>query len=75
MPLLLPQVLLFHLVSPTERDLIPKCLFDTLIERAKGQFDMPLPVEKVCLGPIIDQTQYRTDIVDSEYKVITIKTV
>jgi hypothetical protein len=45
------------------------------MEKAQGQFDLPLPVEKVCLGPIIDQTQYRTDIVDSEYKVVTIKTV
>lgn len=73
--LLLAQVLLFQFVYPTERDIIPKWLFDTLIEKAKGQFDLPLPVEKVCLGPIIDQTQYRTDIVDAEYKVITIKTV
>ena len=46
-----------------------------LIDLAKGQFDMPLPVERVCLGPIIDQTQYRTDIMDSEFKVITIKTI
>jgi hypothetical protein len=73
--LLLAQVLLFQFVYPTERDLIPRWLFDTLMDRAKVQYDMPLPVEKVCLGPIIDQTQYRTDIVDAEYKVITIKTV
>ncbi|QNF33286.1 nucleotidyltransferase [Adhaeribacter swui] len=73
--LLLAQVLLFQFVYPTERDLIPRWLFDTLIDRAKVQYDMPLPVEKVCLGPIIDQTQYRTDIVDAEYKVVTIKTV
>ncbi|KAA5546392.1 nucleotidyltransferase [Adhaeribacter rhizoryzae] len=73
--LLLSQVLLFQFVYPTERDLIPKWLFDKLIELAKNQYNMPLPVEKVCLGPIIDQTQYRTDITDWEYKVITIKTI
>ena len=73
--LLLAQVLIFQFVYPTERDLIPRWLFDTLIDKAKGQFDMPLPVERVCLGPIIDQTQYHTDIMDSEFKVITIKTI
>ena len=73
--LVLAQVLIFQFVYPTERDTVPRWLFDILIEKAKGQFDMPLPVERVCLGPIIDQTQYRTDIMDSEFKVITIKTI
>jgi len=73
--LLLAQVLIFQFVYPTERDLIPRWLFDELIELAKQQYDLPLPVEKVCLGPIIDQTQYQTDIRDWEYKVITIKTI
>lgn len=73
--LLFAQVLIFQFVYPTERDIIPKWLFDQLLELAKTQYDLPLPVEKVCLGPIIDQTQYRTDITDWEYKVITIKTI
>jgi len=73
--LLLSQVLLFQFVYPTERDLIPRWLFDNLIELAKTQYDLPLPIERVCLGPIIDQTQYRVDITDWEYKVITIKTI
>ena len=73
--LLLAQVLIFQFVYPTERDIIPRWLFDELIELAKQQYDLPLPVEKVCLGPIIDQTQYQTDIRDWENKVITIKTI
>jgi hypothetical protein len=73
--LLLAQFLIFQFVYPTERDIIPKWLFDTLLENAKEQYELPVPVEKVCLGPIIDQTQYRTDITDWEYKVITIKTI
>jgi len=73
--LLLAQVLIFQFVYPTERDIIPRWLFDELIELAKQQYDLPLPIEKVCLGPIIDQTQYQTDIRDWEYKVITIKTI
>ncbi len=73
--LLLSQVLNFQFVYPTERDIVPKWLFDELIELAKNQYDMPLPIEKVCLGPIIDQTQYRMDITEWDYKVITIKTI
>lgn len=73
--LLLAQVLIFQFVYPTERDIIPKWLFDELIELAKQQYDLPLPIEKVCLGPIIDQTQYSMDITDWDYKVITIKTI
>lgn len=73
--LLLAQLIIFQFVYPTERDIVPRWLFDNLLDLAKGQFDMPLPVERVCLGPIIDQTQYRTDIMDSEFKVITIKTI
>ncbi len=73
--LLFAQVLIFQFVYPTERDLIPRWLFDKLSELAKNQYDMPLSVEKVCLGPIIDQTQYSMDIKDWDFKVITIKTI
>lgn len=73
--LLFAQVLIFQFVYPTERDIIPRWLFDKLSELAKNQYDMPLSVEKVCLGPIIDQTQYSMDIKDWDFKVITIKTI
>jgi hypothetical protein len=73
--LLFSQLLSFQFVYPSERDIIPRWLFDNLIARAKEQFELPLPVEKVCLGPIIDQTQYGTDIREWDYKVITIKSV
>ena len=74
--LLLTQLLLFQFVYPSEfRDIIPKWLFDDLIERAKEQYDLPPAMEKVCRGPIIDQTQYEVDIKEWNYKVCTIKTV
>ncbi|QHT69412.1 nucleotidyltransferase family protein [Rhodocytophaga rosea] len=73
--LLLAQVLSFQFVYPSERDIIPRWLFDTLMEKAREQYELPLPIEKVCLGPIIDQTQYETDIREWEYKVITMRTV
>lgn len=74
--LLLSQILLFQFVYPSEyHDIIPKWLFDELMARAHEQYDLPPAMEKVCRGPIIDQTQYQTDIKDWNYKVCTIKTV
>jgi hypothetical protein len=73
--LLLAQLLLFQFVYPADyQDIIPRWLFDTLMERAREQYEIPAPVEKVCRGPIIDQTQYEVDIRNWNYKVSTIKT-
>lgn len=73
--LLLAQLLLFQFVYPADyRDIIPKWLFDTLMERAREQYEIPPAVEKVCRGPVIDQTQYEVDIRNWNYKVSTIKT-
>jgi hypothetical protein len=74
--LLLSTILLFQFCYPSDyRDIIPQWLFDELMERANSQYDMPSPWEKVCRGPIIDQTQYAVDIKEWDYKVTTIKTV
>ncbi len=74
--LLLAQILIFQFVYPSDyRDIVPQWLFDELIRRAQEQYDLPPSVEKVCRGPIIDQTQYRVDIKEWEYKSYTIKTV
>lgn len=74
--LLLIQVLGFQFIYPSEfHELIPRWLFDELMGRANAQYDLPSPVENVCRGPIIDQTQYEVDIKEWNYKVCTIKTV
>jgi predicted nucleotidyltransferase len=73
--LLLGQIINFQFVYPAERDIIPRWLFDNLIKRAAEQYDHPASLEKVCQGPIIDQTQYRVDITDWGYKALTIKTI
>jgi hypothetical protein len=74
--ILLAQILQFQFVYPSEfHDIIPKWLFDDLMARAKEQYDLPPAWEKVCRGPIIDQTQYQIDIKEWDYKVVTIKTV
>jgi len=73
--LLLSQLLNFQFVYPADyREIIPQWLFDELIERAKEQYDLPSSIEKVCRGPVIDQTQYEVDIKLWNYKVSTIKT-
>jgi hypothetical protein len=73
--ILLAQLIMFQFVYPSDfHEIIPRWLFDELIQRAQEQYDIPPAVEKVCRGPIIDQTQYQIDIKDWNYKVSTIKT-
>ncbi|MCR6638316.1 MAG: nucleotidyltransferase family protein [Sporocytophaga sp.] len=73
--LLLGQFLNFQFIYPSERDKIPRWLFEMLLERAKGQYELPAPVEKVCRGPLVDHTQYSIDIIDWNYKIITVKSI
>lgn len=74
--LLLAQLLTFQFVYPADyNEVIPKWLFDELIRRAKEQYELPSPVEKVCRGPLIDQTQYQIDIKEWNYKTCTITTI
>lgn len=73
--ILLAQILMFQFVYPSDyHEIVPKWLFDELMSRAHEQYDLPSSVEKVCRGPVIDQTQYATDIKVWDYKVSTIKT-
>lgn len=74
--LLLSQIIMFQFIYPADyQSIIPKWLFNELIDRAKDQYNLPAPVTKVCRGPIIDQTQYSIDVKEWDYKVYTIKTV
>ena len=74
--LLLAQLIIFQFVYPADyREIVPQWLFDELMRRAHEQYDLPSAVERVCRGPIIDQTQYMVDIKEWDYKVTTIKTV
>lgn len=74
--LLLSKLLIFQFVYPADyTDIIPRWLFDELMRRATAQYDLPGSIEKVCLGPLIDNTQYSIDIKDWNYKTYTIKSV
>ncbi|MES2703473.1 MAG: nucleotidyltransferase [Bacteroidota bacterium] len=74
--LLLAEVLLFQFVYPSEfHEIIPKWIFDELISRAQDQYVLPPPHERVCRGPMIDNTQYSVDVKTWDYKAYTIITV
>ena len=74
--LLLSHLLLFQFVYPSDfHEIIPRWIFDELIRRANEQYDLPPAVERVCRGPVIDNTQYSIDIKEWNYKSYTIKTV
>lgn len=74
--LVLSALLLFQFVYPADyAEIIPRELFDRLMDRAKEQYELPMPVVRICRGPLIDQTQYEVDIKDWGYKSYTIKTV
>jgi hypothetical protein len=74
--LLLIQILLFQFVYPADyHEIIPRWVFEELMTRAHEQYEIPPSLEKVCRGPVIDQTQYMIDIKEWNYKVTTIKTV
>jgi hypothetical protein len=74
--LLLAQLVQFQFVYPSEfHAIIPKWLFEELMRRAHEQYELPPAYEKVCRGPMIDQTQYEIDVKEWNYKSYTIKTV
>ncbi|MBS7563651.1 nucleotidyltransferase [Mucilaginibacter sp. Bleaf8] len=74
--LLLAQLMSFQFVYPADyQQKVPRWVYDELLRRAHEQLDLPAATEKVCRGPMIDQTQYSVDIKDWDYKSYTIKTV
>ncbi len=73
--LLLSQLLNFQFIYPSDRKLVPSWLFDELLALAKSQYELPEPIEKVCLGPLVDHTQYQIDITEWKYKSFTTKTL
>ena len=59
---LLINVLNFRFVYPTERDLIPRWLYDELMERLRAQDQMPPASIKICRGRLISPTDYVIDV-------------
>ncbi len=59
---LLINILNFRFIYPTERDLVPRWLFDELIERVKAQADMPPSGVKICRGRLLSPTDFVIDV-------------
>jgi hypothetical protein len=59
---LLINLLLFRFVYPSERDLIPRWLFDELLERLKAQEEMPPSGVKICRGRLLSPTDFVIDV-------------
>lgn len=69
--LLLSQFLNFQFVYPSEQGKVPRWLFHKLLQKAEEQYDLPQSQMKICLGPLLDHTSYRQDIVEWDYKSLT----
>jgi hypothetical protein len=65
---LFSHLLQFRFVYPAERDAVPAWLLTELQERLSSQLTVPLPVEKVCRGPLLSKTQYEIDIQEWGYR-------
>ena len=69
--LLLGAVINFRFVYPSDRFVIPNWLICELISRLQNQLTNPVPIDKVCRGPLISRTQYKVDINEEGYLGIT----
>ncbi len=60
--ILLINILNFRFVYPTERDRIPRWLFEELLDRLKAQDRMPPASIRICRGRLISPTDYAVDV-------------
>jgi len=63
------EVLLIHLLNfrfiyPSERDKVPRWLFDELVLRLQEHADLPLPQIRVCRGRLFSPDDYRIDVAE-----------
>ncbi|MBV9884483.1 MAG: nucleotidyltransferase [Sphingomonadaceae bacterium] len=61
---LLIHVLNFRFIYPTERECIPRWLFDELIARLQAQADMPAARMRICRGRLFSPRDYVMDIAE-----------
>jgi len=61
---LLIALLNFRFIYPTKRDLIPAWLFDELIDRVRGQADIPAAGVDICRGRLLSPQDYIDDITE-----------
>ena len=59
---LLMHLLNFRFIYPSERELVPRWLFEELLERARRQLELPIPQTRVCRGRLFSAEDYRIDV-------------
>ncbi len=59
---LLIALLNFRFVYPSEREAVPRWLFDELVGRLQAQAEMPAPSMKVCRGRLFSPRDYLMDV-------------
>lgn len=59
---LLIQVLNFRFIYPSERDIVPRWLFDELIDRVNAQAELPASGVKICRGRLLSPTDFVIDV-------------
>lgn len=69
--LLLGAIINFRFVYPSHRIVVPHWLIDELMTRLQNQLSNPVPIDKVCRGPLISRTQYKVDINEKGFLAIT----
>lgn len=61
---LLIHVLNFRFVYPSERECIPRWLFDELVGRLRERAELPTPQVKVCRGRLFSRGNYHLDVTE-----------
>lgn len=59
---LLIHILNFQFIYPTERNRIPRWLFDELMQRLSERSDLPVPQVRICRGRLFSRSDYRIDV-------------
>ncbi|HYD99771.1 MAG TPA: hypothetical protein VEH84_10325 [Alphaproteobacteria bacterium] len=58
------HVLNFRFLYPSERDLIPRWVFDELVQRLQDRAELPAPQTRVCRGSLFSQKDYQIDVAE-----------
>jgi hypothetical protein len=61
---LLMHVLNFRFIYPTERENVPRWLYEELLQRAHEHADLPIPQTRVCRGRLFSPEDYRIDVME-----------
>jgi len=59
---LLIHILNFRFIYPTERENVPRWLYDELLQRAREHADLPIPQTRICRGRLFSPIDYEIDV-------------